>query len=152
MRAAQFNYFDWTLVTIVGISMVMAFHRGLVRAIFALLGFIGGFQMATWFYTDVGEWVLSCRIRMSVQTARIVAFLLIVIVVALVVDQAGRLLQTAAPHGWPWILRSTARIGIRVRARLLDINGCSDDYNHCCSPVWSGHKFSADTLFICRRA
>jgi membrane protein required for colicin V production len=93
MKAAQFNYFDWALVTIVGISMVMAFHRGLVRAIFALFGFIGGFQMATWFYTDVGEWVLACRIRMSVQTARIVAFLLIVIVVALVVDQAGRLLQ-----------------------------------------------------------
>ena len=68
-------------------------NRGLVRAIFALLGFIGGFQMAAWFYTNVGEWVLMCRIRMSVQTARIIAFVLIVIVVAIVVDQAGRLLQ-----------------------------------------------------------
>ena len=93
MRLADLNYFDWTLLAIVGISMMLAFRRGLVRAIFALLGFIGGFQMAAWFYTDVGEWVLACRIRMSVQTARIIAFVLIVILVAIVVDQAGRLLQ-----------------------------------------------------------
>ena len=93
MTPAQFNYFDWTLVAIVIISMVLAFRRGLVRAIFALLGFIAGFQMATWFYMNVGEWVLACRIRMSVQTARMIAFVLIVIVVAMVVDQAGRLLQ-----------------------------------------------------------
>jgi len=93
MKLADLNYFDWTLLATVGISMVLAFRRGLVRAIFALLGFIGGFQMAAWFYTNVGEWVLMCRIRMSVQTARIIAFVLIVIVVAIVVDQAGRLLQ-----------------------------------------------------------
>ena len=89
MRFADFNYFDWALIAIVAISMLLAFRRGLVRAIFALLGFIAGFQMAAWFYTDVGEWVLACRIKMSVQTARIVAFVVIVVVVAAVVDQAG---------------------------------------------------------------
>jgi len=93
MNLATFNYFDWALVAIVVVSMVLAFRRGLVRAIFALLGFIGGFLMATWFYTDVAPWVLACRIQMSLQTARIVAFALIIIVVAIVVDQAGRLLQ-----------------------------------------------------------
>ncbi|HEX3569954.1 MAG TPA: CvpA family protein [Acidobacteriaceae bacterium] len=93
MRLEDFNYFDWTLVAIVIVSMGLAFRRGLVRAIFGLLGFIGGFLMATWFYTDVGEWVLACRIKMSVQTARIVAFVAIVLVMAILIDQAGRFLQ-----------------------------------------------------------
>lgn len=93
MRPGDFNYFDWILVAAVLISMVMAFRRGLVRAIFALLGFVGGFQVAAWTYRIVGEWVMDCRIRMSVPTARIIAFLLIVIVVALVVNGAGGLLQ-----------------------------------------------------------
>ena len=93
MRFGDFNYFDWVLVVIVVISMLLAFRRGLVRAIFALLGFIAGFQMAAWFYMDVGEWVMACRIKMSVQTARIIAFILIVLVVAVLLDQAGALLQ-----------------------------------------------------------
>ena len=93
MRFGDFNYFDWILVAIVVISMLLAFRRGLVRAIFALLGFLAGFQMAAWFYTDVGEWVLLCRIRMSVQTARIIAFILILLAVAFLLDFAGGLLQ-----------------------------------------------------------
>lgn len=93
MKFADFNYFDWILIAVVVISMLLAFRRGLVRAIFALLGFIAGFQMAAWFYTDLGEWVLACRIKMSVQTARILAFVVIVLVVAMLVEQAGKLLQ-----------------------------------------------------------
>lgn len=93
MRFGDFNYFDWVLVAIVVISMLLAFRRGLVRAIFALLGFIAGFQMAAWFYTDVGDWVMACRIKMSVQTARIIAFILIIVMVAILLDQAGALLQ-----------------------------------------------------------
>jgi membrane protein required for colicin V production len=93
MKFADFNYFDWLLIAIVVVSMILAFRRGLVRAIFALMGFIAGFQMATWFYRTVGEWLLASRIRMSVPTARILGFVLIVIVVAVLVDQAGGLLQ-----------------------------------------------------------
>jgi membrane protein required for colicin V production len=93
MKFADFNYFDWILIVIVVVSMILAFRRGLVRAIFALMGFIAGFLMATWFYRTVGEWLLACRIRMSVPTARILGFVLIVILVAILVDQAGRLLQ-----------------------------------------------------------
>jgi membrane protein required for colicin V production len=93
MNVQAFNYFDWCLVGLVVISMLLAFRRGLVRAIFSLIGFIGGFQMATWFYTDVGQWLLVSRVHMSVQTARILAFVLIVLVVAAVVDAAGWLLQ-----------------------------------------------------------
>jgi membrane protein required for colicin V production len=93
MRLADLNYFDWVLIAIVFISMALAFRRGLVRAIFALLGFVGGFQTAAWTYRYVGEWLLACRIPMSVPTARILAFLLVVVIVAAVVDGAGGLLQ-----------------------------------------------------------
>ena len=55
MNLATFNYFDWTLMALVVFSMLLAFRRGLVRAIFSLLGFIAGFQVATWFYKDVGQ-------------------------------------------------------------------------------------------------
>jgi membrane protein required for colicin V production len=93
MSIEGFNYFDWILVAIVVISMLLAFRRGLVRAIFSLIGFVGGFQMATWCYTDVGQWLLASRIKMSMQTARILAFVLIVLVVGVLVDQAGWLVQ-----------------------------------------------------------
>src|SRR5437764_10110424 len=93
MSLDGFNYFDWAQVGIVVISMVLAFRRGLVRAIFSLMGFIGGFQMATWFYTTVAEWLRAGQVQMSVQTSRMLAFVLIVVAVAIVVDQAGRLLQ-----------------------------------------------------------
>jgi len=43
MRMADWNGFDWLLVSIVAFSMFMAFWRGLVRAIFGLVGFVGGF-------------------------------------------------------------------------------------------------------------
>ena len=93
MTISDFNYFDWILIAITAVSMILAFRRGLVRAIFALMGFIGGFQVAAWTYRIVADWILLCRIRMSVPTARIIAFLLIVILVAVVVDGAGGLLQ-----------------------------------------------------------
>ena len=103
MTVANWNAFDWILVVIVGSSMIMAYRRGLVRAIFGLLGFIGGFQLAAWNYAMVSDWVIQARIRMSVQTARVVAFALIVIVVVIVLDVAARLLQTVLRQvglGW----------------------------------------------------
>lgn len=93
MRIADFNYFDWFLILMTAFSMVMAFRKGLVRAIFGLLGLIAGFQFATWYYTDVGEWVMASRLKVSVSTARIIAFVLIVIVLSVLLDLAGRLVQ-----------------------------------------------------------
>jgi membrane protein required for colicin V production len=93
MRVADFNYFDWFLIVVVGFSMVMAFRRGLVRAIFGLLGFIGGFQLAAWNYELIGDWIRDSRLKISIPTARIIAFVLIVLVVAVALDQLGRLLQ-----------------------------------------------------------
>jgi membrane protein required for colicin V production len=93
MKLSDFNFFDWFLIVIVLFSMVMAFRRGLVRAIFGLLGFIGGFQLAAWNYATVGDWFGASRLRLSVTTDRILGFVLIVVVVAVLLDFAGSLLQ-----------------------------------------------------------
>ena len=103
MRVADFNYFDWFLVLIVAFSMVMAFRIGLVRAIFGLLGIIAGFQMAAWNYRTVGDWIDASRLKVTLSTARVIAFLVIVIIVAAVLDLAGRFLQKILRHvglGW----------------------------------------------------
>ena len=93
MRIADFNYFDWFLILMTAFSMFMAFRKGLVRAIFGLLGLVAGFQFATWYYADVGEWVMASRLKVSVPTARIIAFVLIVIALSVLLDLAGRLVQ-----------------------------------------------------------
>lgn len=98
MNISDFNFFDWFLVVLVGFSMVMAFRRGLVRAIFGLMGFIGGFLLATWNYAMVGDWINQSRITISPSTARVVAFLLIVVAVAAGLELVGRLLQKFLRH------------------------------------------------------
>ena len=101
MRIADFNYFDWFLVLIVAFSMVAAFRRGLVRAIFGLLGIIAGFQLAAWNYRMVGDWIDLSRIKVSLSTARVIAFLMIVVVVAALLELAGRFLQKLLRHVVP---------------------------------------------------
>jgi membrane protein required for colicin V production len=108
MKITDFNYFDWFLIGVALFSMIMAFRRGLIRAIFGLIGFIGGFQIAAWTYPDAADLLRQCRIKMSIPTARIIAFVLVVIVVALLMDVAGRLLQ-----------RFLRRVGLGLFDRVL---------------------------------
>src|SRR5260370_31996897 len=93
MKLSDFNFFDWFLIAIVLFSMLMAFRNGLVRAIFGLVGLIGGFQLAAWNYAMVGDWIGESRIKMSVTTERILGFVVIVVIVAALLDFAGRLFQ-----------------------------------------------------------
>lgn len=104
----NWNGFDWVLVTIVAVSMVLAFRRGLVRAIFGLLGFLGGFQLASWTYVDVAERINSTRWIQSQAAARIVAFVLIAAAVAVAFELVGRGLQ-----------RSLRAVGLGTFDRLL---------------------------------
>ncbi len=93
MRVIDFNWFDWLLIVIVVFSMVMAFRRGFVRALFGMLGFIGGFALATLYYSEVGDWINNSRLTIAPTTARIIAFLLIVVAVAAGFELLGRLVQ-----------------------------------------------------------
>ncbi len=95
MNIGNFNGFDWLVVTLVIFSMIMAYKTGLVRSLFGLMGIIAGFQLATWTYDTVGDWVLASTIRMSPTTGRIVGFLLVVVIVSTALEVIGRLLQSA---------------------------------------------------------
>lgn len=93
MSVVDFNPFDWFLVLLVLFSSIMAFRRGLVRAIFGLLGFIGGFLLAAWNYDIVGDWIYASRLHVNTAMARIIAFILIVAVVSIGLEFAGVVLQ-----------------------------------------------------------
>ena len=90
---SDWNGFDWVLVIITAFSIVMAFRRGLIRAIFGLLGFVGGFQAATWSYSKLGGWINDAHVMMSPQIARIVAFLVVVVAIAVGFEFLGQFLQ-----------------------------------------------------------
>src|SRR5271167_4252745 len=105
---ASWNAFDWLTVIIIVISMALAARRGLVRAIFSLLGFVGGFELASNTYTDVADRISFGHGIHSQTTARIVAFLLIAIGVALAFEVIGRGVQ-----------RSLRAIGLSTFDRLL---------------------------------
>jgi membrane protein required for colicin V production len=110
MRVADFNFFDWLLLSILGFSMFMAFRRGLIRAIFGLLGFVGGFQLATWSYETLGDWINEGRVITSQPMGRILAFLLVVVAVAAAFELLGRLLQ-----------KSLRAIGFSTLDRILGV-------------------------------
>jgi membrane protein required for colicin V production len=105
---ANWNAFDWLMVIIVVLSMAMAYRRGLVRAILGLLGFVGGFQLASDTYISVADRINLGHGIQSQTTARIVAFLLIAVVVALVFELVGWGMQ-----------RSLRKIGLGVFDRML---------------------------------
>jgi membrane protein required for colicin V production len=108
MRIADWIGLDWLLVSVVAVSMAMAFWRGLVRAIFGLVGFVGGFQLAAWNYMRVGDWMVDSKLLAMPQAARILAFLVIVIAVAAAFELVGRGMQ-----------KSLRKIGLGIFDRLL---------------------------------
>jgi membrane protein required for colicin V production len=105
---ANWNAFDWFMVIIVVLSMAMAYRRGLVRAILSLLGFVGGFQLASDTYVSVADRINLGHGIQSQTSARIVAFLLIVVAVALVFEMIGFGIQ-----------KSLRKIGLGTFDRML---------------------------------
>lgn len=93
MRLTDFNGFDWLLISILLISMGVAFRRGIVRTVFGLAGFFGGLKLASWYYIELADWIMHIRLLSSSPTARILAFLLIVVVAVILFEVAGMLLQ-----------------------------------------------------------
>lgn len=90
---ARFNAFDWFLVILVGYSTLSAFRSGLVRAIFGLLGIGGGFWIAASNYRTVGDWIAYSRLKLPLSTDRIIAFLVIVVAVAMTMEWIGRVVH-----------------------------------------------------------
>jgi membrane protein required for colicin V production len=119
---ASWNAFDWVMVIIVALSMGLAFRRGLVRAIFGLLGFIGGFVLASNTYTDVADRITFGHGIHSQTTARIVAFILIAIGVALAFEVIGRGVQRSLRMvGLGWFDRALGSVFGFARGCLICI-------------------------------
>jgi len=89
----QWNAFDWGLVVILLASMFFAFRSGLVRAAFGLIGLIGGFQIATWCYADVGDLISPSRLAWPPPARKIFGFLVVVALVTIAMQIAGWALQ-----------------------------------------------------------
>jgi len=84
------NGLDWALAGIVALSTIRAFMRGLVQALFGLLGFVGGFELASWNYATAGDWVYDRGWLRPLSTARIVAFLVITALIVVAFELIGR--------------------------------------------------------------
>jgi membrane protein required for colicin V production len=93
MNMSDWNAFDWVLAGILLFSMAAGFRRGFVRTVFGLTGFVGGFLLASWKYGRVGEMLIDAGWIKSTTTAMVVAYLLIVVFVALGVELVARILQ-----------------------------------------------------------
>ena len=93
MSLADLNWFDWVLIAILIVSMVRAYVTGLVRAIAGLFGIAVGFEVASWDYVDLGTRMRDQAWITSEFMARTVAFLVIMVVVVMVFEVAGRILQ-----------------------------------------------------------
>jgi membrane protein required for colicin V production len=93
MNIAEWNWFDWVLIAILIFSMARAFITGLVRAIAGLIGFVAGFEMASWAYVDLADRFREHGWIVSQSMARTVAYLLIVAIMVVVFEIAGRVLQ-----------------------------------------------------------
>jgi membrane protein required for colicin V production len=88
------NLFDWLLLAILAYSTIMAFVRGIILELFSLGGLIAGILLASWNYHNVALQI--SHIITTLETAQIVAFFLIVIVVMVLCTLLSKLLNRTA--------------------------------------------------------
>lgn len=86
--------FDWILVAIIAYSTILAFVRGFLRELFALIGLVAGILLAAWNYGRFAVWL--GRLIATPATAQIVAFLVILIAVAVAATLLGKALHSTA--------------------------------------------------------
>jgi membrane protein required for colicin V production len=85
------NPLDWLLAAILAFSIVKAFLQGFFREAFSLAGLIIGLFLACWVYRDLS--VHLSGLITSPQIAQLAAFLLVLIVTAIVFSLIGKLLH-----------------------------------------------------------
>jgi len=85
------NYFDYILIGIVGLSMILSLWRGFVREIISLIGLVAAFLIASRTSGNAGEflgqWIPNGT------TADIAGFVLIFVVVMVLVGLIGALIR-----------------------------------------------------------
>jgi len=108
MNVADWNWFDWLLTGIFLFSMVAAYVTGLVRAVSGLAGFLAGFKLAGLFYISFGDRIIGKGWVSSEFLARIIAYLVIVLIVVAGFEVLGQVLR-----------KSLRAIGLSTMDRIL---------------------------------
>jgi membrane protein required for colicin V production len=86
--------FDWSLVSILAYSIIVAFMRGLILELFSFGGLIAGILIASWNYSRVA--VLLEHLITTPSIAQIIAFFLIVIGIMVLSAILGKALNRTA--------------------------------------------------------
>jgi len=122
MRVSEWNGFDWLLVAITLVSMGFGFRTGVIRSVLGLLGFVGGFVLAAWNYTRLGDWLNDVKAISSVPVARVAAYLLILVATAVGVEIIARLLHVTVRAAGLSLVDRTLGAGFGfLRACMLGI-------------------------------
>lgn len=86
------NALDWVIVSILGIGFVTGFIKGVIKQAFSLGGLILGIVCGTLLFRPFAGFLQNI-LNMSDQTARIVAFVIILLVVPILCGLLGKLLS-----------------------------------------------------------
>ncbi|MBL4759550.1 MAG: CvpA family protein [Mariprofundaceae bacterium] len=85
------NYFDYILIGIVGLSMVLSLWRGFVREIISLIGLVAAFLIASRTSASagdfLGQWIPNST------TSDIAGFIIIFVIIMIVVGLIGALIR-----------------------------------------------------------
>lgn len=81
------NFFDYVLITVVGLSMVLSLWRGFVREIISLVGLVLAFFLASRFAGDASDFLDQWITQNNL--ANIAAFILIFVLVMFIVGALG---------------------------------------------------------------
>ncbi len=85
------NFFDYVLITIVGLSMVLSLWRGFVREIISLIGLVLAFLIASRFSGDVGGYLGQWITQDSL--ANIAGFMLLFVLIMFIVGMIGFIMR-----------------------------------------------------------
>lgn len=86
------NTLDWVILAVLGAGFVAGFIKGVIQQAFSLGGLILGIVCGTLLYIPFSG-LLQGFLKMSDQTARIVAFVIILLIVPILCGLLGKLLS-----------------------------------------------------------
>ena len=114
---ASLSGLDWFLIVVVGMSVIAAFRRGIIRVLFSIAGLLAGITLAGWNYQQFADWLH--RWITSYGVAEIVSFLTILIALLVLFSVvAGLLRRTAAAVGLGFMDRLLGAVFGLVRGVL----------------------------------
>src|SRR5689334_16326144 len=95
------NWLDWTLAGVVGISVITAFAKGFTRELISLAAVVAGLVIATIWYERLSRWFedLAHSHRIALGLAFLTLFLGTLILGLLISSIARRLIDTAGLQG-----------------------------------------------------